>query len=105
MTGTNRISIPWAALYAGTSLAGTYILCIVLDILFPGMPMRIDWGVLLPGFSRLTFMTFVLGLVVSFLVGVIFTVTIAPVYNLYFLSRDKLEEIQALRYNDRLEYF
>ncbi len=104
MNGTNRISLPWGAFFAGASLAGTYILCIVLDILFPSMPMKVGWSVLLPGFHRLTQTTFIPGLVETFLIGVLFAITIVPIYNFYFSLRDRLEEIQASRYGDRLKY-
>ncbi|NNG47367.1 MAG: hypothetical protein HKM86_09695 [Deltaproteobacteria bacterium] len=105
MTWTNRISITWGTLFAGAFLSGTYILCIVLDLLFPSVGMRVGWDVLLPGFSRLTPITFITGLVETFLIGVTFAAIIVPIYNLYFSARDKLEEIQDLRYNDRLKYF
>jgi hypothetical protein len=83
---------------------GTYILCVVLDVLFPSVGMKVGWGALLPGFTRLAPTTFIPGLVETYLIGVLFVVTIAPIYNLYFLLKDRLEEIQALRYGDRLKY-
>lgn len=105
MTGTNRISITWGSFIAGASLSGAYILCVVLDRLFPSVGMRVGWSALLPGFSRLTPITFVTGLVEIFLLGVTFAAIIAPIYNLYFSARDKIEDLQASRYNDRLKYF
>lgn len=104
MTGPNRISITWGTFFAGASLSGTYILCTVLDFLFPSVGMRVGWDVLLPGFSRLTPITFITGLVETFLIGVTFAAIIVPIYNLYFSARDKLEDMQASRYNDRLKY-
>jgi len=105
MTGTNRIRIISGAFFAGASLSGAYLLCVVLDLLFPGVGMRVGWGVLLPGFSRITPMTFVAGLLETFLLGATFAAIIAPTYNLYFFARNKLEDMQATRYNDRLKYF
>ena len=105
MTDTNRISLPWGAFFAGTSLAVAYVLCIVLDALFPSVGMRVSWNILLPGLSRLTPITFLTGLVETFIIGVTFAAIIVPICNLYFSTRDKLEDIQATRYNDRLKYF
>lgn len=104
MAWTNRISITGGTFFAGASLSGAYLVCVVLDLLFPSVGMRIDWGALLPGFSRLTWMTFATGLVETFLIGATFASIIVPVYNLYFSARDKLEDMQASRYNDRLKY-
>jgi hypothetical protein len=104
MTEANRISLPWGTFFAGASLAGAYILCVVLDILFPSAGMKVGWGTLLPGFTRLTPTTFIPGLLETFLIGVLFAVTIIPIYNFYFSLRDRLEEIQAKRYGDRLKY-
>lgn len=104
MTEANRFSPPWGTFFAGAYLAGAYSLCIVLDILFPSVGMKVGWGALLPGFTRLTPTTFIPGLVETFLIGVLFAVTIVPICNFYFSPRDRLEEIQALRYGDRLKY-
>jgi hypothetical protein len=105
MTGTNRIRITFGALLAGVSLSGAYLLCIVLDRPFPSVGMRLGWSVLLPGFSRITPIPFATGLVETFLLGATFAAIIAPIYNLYFSARDRIEEFQARRYNDRLKHF
>jgi len=105
MTGTNRIRIASGAFFAGASLSGAYLLCVVLDLLFPRVGMRVGWGVLLPGFSRITPIAFTAGFLETFLLGATFAAIIAPIYNLYFSARDKLEDMQAARYNDRLKHF
>ena len=37
ITGTNRISITRGTFFAGASLSGTYLLCVVLDFLLPSV--------------------------------------------------------------------
>ncbi len=105
MTWTNRISITRGTFYAGVSLSGAYILCNLLDLLFPNVGMNIAWGTLLPRLTGLAPRTFITGFVETFLIGALFVMIIAPIYNLYFMLRDRLEEFQAWRYNDRLKYF
>jgi uncharacterized integral membrane protein len=105
MTATNRIRIKKGAFIAGVSLSGAYLLCVILDFMFPTMAMKVGWATLLPWLSWSASMPFFSGLVGAFVIGVVFTVMIASIYNFYFFLRDKLEEIQALRYNDRLKYF
>jgi len=41
----------------------------------------------------------------TFIIGVTFAAIIVSIHNLYFSVRDKLEDMQASRYNDRLKYF
>jgi hypothetical protein len=104
-TATNRISIKKGAFIAGVSLSGAYLLCVILDFFFPSMAMKVGWATLLPWLSSSAPMPIFSGLVGAFVIGVVFTSMIAPIYNFYFYLRDKLEEIQAIRYNDRLKYF
>ena len=105
MTATNRISIKKGAFIAGISLSGTYFFCVILDFLFPNMAMKVGWATLLPWFSWSAPMPFFSGLVGAFVIGVVFTAMIAPIYNFYFYLRDKLEEIQDFLFHDRLKYF
>lgn len=104
MTWTNQINITMGAFYAGVSLAGVYVLCNLLDLLFPSVGMIVAWKTLLPHLMSRSSGTFINGLVESFLIGAFFVMIIAPVYNLYFILRDRVEEFQARRYNDRLKY-
>lgn len=105
MSLTNRISVTRGGLYGGVFLAGAYILCILLDLLIPSVGMKVGWDLLLPPLGSLSPGTFPIGVVESFLIGALLAVAIAPIYNLYFFLRDKIEEIQARRFNDRLKYF
>jgi hypothetical protein len=105
MTWRNRIRIARGAFCGGASLSGAYILCNLIDFLFPSEGMKVGWETLLPSLRFLGPWTFLSGLVETFLLGALFVMIIAPIYNLYFILRDKLEELQARRYNDRLKYF
>ena len=105
MTWTNRISVTKGILYAGIVLSGTYILCNLLDLLFPNVGMKVTWETFLPRLTSRMPGTFINGLVESFLIGALFMMIIAPAYNLYFVLRDRVEEFQARRYNDRLKYY
>ena len=105
MAWTNRIRIARGAFYGGVSLSGAYFLCNLLDFLFPSVGMKVGWDTLLPFRTILGPWKFLSGLVETFLLGALFVMIIAPIYNLYFILRDKLEEFQAWRYNDRLKYF
>jgi len=65
----------------GLFLSVIYILCVAFDLLFPGMAMYVVWQKLLPGFTWLTPGSFMLGLVESFLCGVLFAIVFVPIYN------------------------
>ena len=77
----NRISINKGASVAGVFLSGTYLLCVILDFLFPSMAMYTVWQRLLPGLAWLTVTSCVLGLVDSFLYGVLFAIVFVPIHN------------------------
>lgn len=105
MAWTNRISVARGAFYGGVCLSGTYILCALLDLLFPNAGMIVGWALLLPRMTGLVPASFLTGAVGSFLIGALFLGTIAPTYNLYFILRDRIDEVRDRRYNDRLNYF
>ena len=75
------------ALSLGSFFSITYVLCIVWGLLVPNSlaTMSKFLSVLLPGFEWLSFGSFLLGLVESFLYGVYAAVVFAPLYN--FFSR------------------
>lgn len=66
----------------GTFLAITYVLCVAYDIVFD-QRMYETWLKLLPGFTWLTWQSFLLGLVESFLYGIYFGLVFAPLYNFF----------------------
>jgi len=67
----------------GSFLSFTFVLCVVFDLLFPEQAMYEAWRRLLPGFKWLSWGSFFLGLVESFLYGVYFGLVFAPLYNFF----------------------
>ncbi len=69
----------------GSFFAITYVFCVLYDLLF-GQHMYEVWLKLLPGFTWLTWQSFILGLIESFLYGIYVGMVYAPLYN-FFCSR------------------
>ena len=67
----------------GLFLAITFVLCIVYDLLFPGHAMNSAWLRLLPGFTWLSWSSFVLGLAESFAYGWYVALVFGPLYNFF----------------------
>ena len=72
----------------GSFLVISYVLCVIYDLIFPGQTMYLAWIRLLPGFKWLTWGTFFLGLVETFLYGIYISVVFVPLYN---FSKRKFE--------------
>ena len=74
----------------GTSLglffAITYVLCVGFDLIFPQHAMYETWLKLLPGFTWLTWPSFLLGLVETFAYGWYVALVFGPLYN-FFATR------------------
>jgi len=66
----------------GSFLAITYVFCVGYDLVFD-QRMYEAWFKLLPGFTWLTWESFFLGLVESFLYGIYFGLVFAPLYNFF----------------------
>jgi hypothetical protein len=64
-------------------LAITFALCVLFDLLFPQMAMYQVWLKLLPGFTWLSWQSFLLGLVESYAYGWYFTLIWVPLYNVF----------------------
>ena len=64
-------------------LAITYVLCVGYDLLFPGHAMNETWLRLLPGFSWLSWGSFLLGLIESFAYGWYVALVFGPLYNFF----------------------
>jgi hypothetical protein len=67
----------------GTFFSITYVLCITYDLIFPGYAMYEAWIKLLPGFEWLTWWSFFLGLIESFLYGIYIGLVFVPLYNFF----------------------
>ncbi len=61
----------------------TYVLCVIYDLFFPGQTMYQSWIRLLPGFKWITWGSFFLGLVESFLYGIYLALVFVPLYNFF----------------------
>ena len=66
----------------GCFLAITYVFCIVYDLAFDQRMYEV-WLKLLPGFTWLTWQSFLLGLLESFLYGIYFALVFVPLYNFF----------------------
>src|SRR6516225_4519736 len=81
-----RLPVIAFGLSLGLFLAITYVLCVGFDLLFPGQAMYQTWLRLLPGFTWLTWQSFLLGLVESFAYGWYIALIFGPLYN-FFVTR------------------
>jgi uncharacterized protein DUF5676 len=61
----------------------TFILCVCFDLVFPGQAMYQSWMKLLPGFTWLTWGSFVIGLIESFAYGFYIALVFCPLYNFF----------------------
>ncbi len=67
----------------GSFLSITFALCVGFDLIFPGQAMYGTWLRLLPGFTWLSWQSFLLGLAESFAYGWYVALVFAPLYNLF----------------------
>ena len=77
-------------LATGSFLVVSYVLCVAYDLAFE-QRMYEAWLKLLPGFTWLTWPSFLLGLVESFLYGIYIALVFVPLYNVLVsvFSRDR----------------
>ncbi len=73
------------------TLAVTFSLCVLFDVLLPEHAMYQVWLKLLPGFEWLSWESFLLGLAESYGYGWYFTLIWVPIYN-HFASRTAQEK-------------
>ena len=66
----------------GSFLAITYVFCVSYDLAFD-QQMYEAWLKLLPGFTWITWQSFLLGLLEAFLYGLYFGLVFVPLYNLF----------------------
>ncbi len=74
---------------SGVFLTISYSICVVYDLVF-SQQMYEAWIRFLPGFSWISWQSFFVGLVETFLYGIYFGLVFAPVYN-YFLRRLRVD--------------
>ena len=80
---TPRIPVIAFGLSLGIFFVITYVLCVGFDLLFPGQSMYQTWLQLLPGFTWLTWPSFLLGLIESFAYGWYIALIFGPLFNLF----------------------
>lgn len=78
-----RLPVVALGMSLGIFLALTFVLCVGFDLLFPEHAMYETWLRLLPGFTWLTWQSFLLGLVESFAYGWYVALVFAPLFNLF----------------------
>jgi len=64
-------------------LAITFVLCVGFDLAFPQLAMYRSWQALLPGFTWISWSSFLLGLVESYGYGWYLTLIWVPLYNVF----------------------
>jgi hypothetical protein len=80
-----KASLSFSAFGHATSLflALTFVLCVAFDLVFPERAMYRSWQALLPGFTWITWSSFLLGLVESYGYGWYVTLIWVPLYNVF----------------------
>ena len=68
-------------------LAITFALCVAFDLLFPAHAMFRVWQQLLPGFEFISWRSFLLGLIESYIYGWYVALVWVPLYNVFALRR------------------
>ena len=85
-SGAPRIPVAVFGLSLGIFLIITFALCVGFDLLFPGQAMYQSWLRLLPGFTWLSWPSFMLGIVESFVYGWYVALIFCPLFN-FFAAR------------------
>ena len=67
----------------GSFFALTFVLCVLFDLWFPALAMSPVWAPLLPGFTWITWTSFLLGLTEAFGYGWYIALVFGPLYNFF----------------------
>jgi hypothetical protein len=67
----------------GLFLAITFVLCVVWGLIVPGAAIDPSWQALLPGFTWISWQSFLLGLAESFAYGWYVALIFAPLFNFF----------------------
>lgn len=78
----HRLDWRVVGLALGSLLSVSYVLCVAYDLAFD-RHMYEAWLKLLPGFTWLTWPSFLLGLIESFLYGIYISLIFVPLYNVF----------------------
>ena len=90
LTAVPAVRVPVIALglSLGLFFAVTFVLCVGFDLIFPGQAMYQTWLRLLPGFTWLTWPSFLLGVVETFIYGWYVALIFGPLFN-FFAARSE----------------
>ncbi len=77
----HKISLSAFGHATSSFIAISFTLCVIFDLLFPQHAMYSTWLKLLPGFEWLSWKSFFLGLLESYLYGWYFALIWVPIYN------------------------
>jgi len=83
LPSAHRLPVFALGMSLGLFLAVTFTLCVGFDLLFPGQAMYESWLRLLPGFTWLSWPSFLLGLVESFAYGWYVALVFGPLFNFF----------------------
>ncbi len=78
-----RIPVMALGTSLGVFLALTFVLCVLFDLWFPGLAMNPVWAPLLPGFTWISWASFLLGLIEVFAYGWYIALVFGPLYNFF----------------------
>lgn len=78
---THKISLKAFGHATSVLIASTFVVCVIFDLVFPEHAMYSAWLKLLPGFEWITWKSFFLGLLESYLYGWYITLIWVPIYN------------------------
>lgn len=81
--GISRLPVVATGLSLGSFFALTFVLCVLFDLWFPALAMNPAWAPLLPGFTWISWPSFVLGLIEAFAYGWYIALVFGPLYNFF----------------------
>lgn len=83
-----RIPVLALGISLSVFLALTYVICVIFDLWFPEHAMYRVWAPLLPGFTWISWPSFLLGLVETFGYGWYVALVFGPLFN-FFAARGR----------------
>jgi hypothetical protein len=79
----SRIPVTALGTSLGIFLALTFLVCVLFDLWFPALAMNPVWAPLLPGFTWISWTSFLLGLTEAFAYGWYIALVFGPLYNFF----------------------
>jgi len=68
---------------SGFLLTIFFTLCVIFDLIFPSYAMHSAWHILLPGFEWISFGSYLLGAIETYLYGWLFALIWVPLYSFF----------------------